>query len=230
MFGVSFVGTSGFRMPESLLLRDQRLKLSVPEEVGAGLDFINLALDDEYGLRHLQFRPRTILDVGANFGLFSLLAAHYHRGALIHAYEPNPRVYPLAERNLSLVSASAFQIGIGSCSGLADVHELGESRLAQTIASVSGSVRIISLSEAIGRIGDSLDLLKLDCEGAEWDIFEDVEAFRKIRLVRMEYHLTDGRQLLDLKEYARKLGFRIDRLNPNQGFGIAWLSNRRFDA
>jgi hypothetical protein len=73
-------------------------------------------------------------------------------------------------------------------------------------------------------MGGALDLLKLDCEGAEWDIFKDVEALRQVRLIRMEYHLTDGRSLDDLTIHAKRLGFHIERLEPNQGFGIAWLS------
>ena len=77
-------------MPETIRLHGRRLTLSIPKEVGPRLDFINLALDDEYGLRQLPFQPRTILDVGANFGLFSLLAAHYFPKAAIHAYEPEP--------------------------------------------------------------------------------------------------------------------------------------------
>src|SRR5262245_2968893 len=118
-FGVCFTGTSGFRMPAKVRLCGRRLTFSIPVEVGPGLDFINLALDDEYGLRQMPFEPRTILDIGANFGLFSLLAAHYFPPATIHAYEPNPRVFPDAAANLALVGATAIQAGVGSRSGLA---------------------------------------------------------------------------------------------------------------
>jgi hypothetical protein len=31
------------------------------------------------------------------------------------------------------------------------------------------------------------------------DIFQDTEALRTVRLIRMEYHLTSGRRLEDLK-------------------------------
>ena len=226
-FGVTFLGTSGFRMPDSLRLCDRVLKLAVPPEVGAGVDFINLALDDEYGLGKLPYQPRTILDVGANYGLFSLLAAHRFRNAKIHAYEPNPRIFPCAAGNLRLLDAdaTAFHAGVGSCSGLAEIVEGKESRCARTVISKQGTIEIVAFRQAIERIGPTVDLLKLDCEGAEWDIFQDTEAFEKVRLVRMEYHLTEGHRLKDLKACAQKLGFRIDRLYPNQGFGIAWLSN-----
>ena len=199
------------------------MSLAIPDEAGTGLDFINLALDDEYGLRELPFRPRTILDVGANFGLFSLLAAERFPTAVIHAYEPNPRVFIAARTNLERIKATLFDEGVGSVSGMADIREYGDSRLAQTVVSQSGSIKIVSLRDAISRLGDELDLLKLDCEGAEWDIFQDAEPFRRVRAIRMEYHLMGGRSVDDLIATAQELDFRIERLEQNQGFGIAWL-------
>ena len=222
-FGVWFTGTSGFRMPGRIRLAGRTVALTIPEEAGPGLDFINVALDDEYGLRELPFEPRTILDVGANFGLFSLLAAGQFPAATIHAYEPNPRVYPAARANLELVNATAFQAGVGKTSGSADIRESGDSRLAQTVISASGAIQIVSLAEAITRLGGELDLLKLDCEGAEWDIFDDIESFRRVRAIRMEYHLMGGRTIDALTDCAERLNFRVARLEQNQGFGIAWM-------
>src|SRR5262249_44349858 len=126
--------------------------------------------------------------------------------------------------NMALVGATAIEAGVGSCSGLAAIDEKGDSRLAQTRLTDSGSIQIVSLRDAIRRMGGAVDLLKLDCEGAEWDILKDVEGFRRVGLVRMEYHLTDGRSLDDLTMQATRLGFCIERLEPNDGFGIAWLS------
>ena len=224
-YGVCFTGTSSFRMPNALRLNGRTIKLAAPEEIGAGLDFINLALDDEYGLGSLSLRPRTILDIGANFGLFSLLAAHHCPGSRIHAYEPNPRVFPYAVKNLSLVSGVAvFPAAVGSRPGLALVHDESDSRYAKTIVSENGNIEITALRTAIERLGGSVDLLKLDCEGAEWDLFQDPTAFERVKLIRMEYHLIGGRCLDNLTSSVQRLGFQVDRLLQNRGFGIAWLS------
>lgn len=64
----------------------------------------------------------------------------------------------------------------------------------------------MQLSESGG-----IDLLKLDCEGAEWDIFADADAFRRVRLIRMEFHLTEGRTLSEFESRVKDLGFHIDR-------------------
>ena len=85
---------------------------------------------------------------------------------------------------------------------------------------------IIPLTEAVERMGCEVDLLKLDCEGAEWEIFQEPRAFEQIRNIRMEYHLIQGHNFQHLKRMVADLGFRIDRWIPNQGFGIVWLSRK----
>ena len=141
---------------------------------------------------------------------------------------PNPRIFPDAVTNVALVGATVFPAGVGSRTGLAVMHEMGDSRLAQTILSDSGSIQIVSLRDAIGRMGGDLDLLKLDCEGAEWDIFQDAEPFRRVRLIRMEYHLTDGRSLDDLTRLCLEAGILHRAIRTQSGFWHCLaFSNRR---
>ena len=223
-----FIGTRTFVLPQSIRWRDRSLRISAPDEARLAWDFINLALDDEYGLRGFRDRPKTILDVGANVGLFSIFATHYFAPATFHAYEPNPKVIPYTAKNLQPLGVTLFNQGIGRVSGFATIQGRGESRLAHTVPAESGSgnVSIISLNEAVERMGFEIDLLKLDCEGAEWEIFEEPRAFERIRKIRMEYHLIQGRSFRDLKRIVADLGFRIDRWIPNQGYGIVWLSHK----
>jgi hypothetical protein len=76
----------------------------------------------------------------------------------------------------------------------------------------------------VERLGGSVDLLKLDCEGAEWEIFDDLEPFKAVGMVRMEYHLTrPDRSLGWMIDRLTGAGFRLLRLQPNQGYGIAWF-------
>jgi hypothetical protein len=73
------------------------------------------------------------------------------------------------------------------------------------------------------RLGADVDLMKIDCEGAEWDLFEDGDSLRRVKEIRMEYHLIDGRSLDEFKAKVRDLGFSVLKLSPNRGFGVAWL-------
>ena len=87
-------------------------------------------------------------------------------------------------------------------------------------------IQIVAFEELVTAERQEIDLLKIDCEGAEWDIFEDAAPFQKVRMIRMEYHLVDGKTLEDLKKAADRIGFEIVKLEENSGFGIAWMEKR----
>ena len=48
--GLIFSGTRNFKLPKSFLANGQRITLNAPPEKGIAWDFINVLLDDEYGL------------------------------------------------------------------------------------------------------------------------------------------------------------------------------------
>lgn len=222
--GVYFPGTKQFKLPQQLLIRNNLVKIHAPEESGLAWDFINVLLDDEYGLYNISPPPATVLDIGANIGLFSLWAARCFPSAIIHAYEPNPRITLFTQKNLDQCGVNLFKEAIGSKTGFASLVDNSESRLCQIKTGSSQGITIIPLQEAINRIGGQVDLLKIDCEGAEWDIFRNPEPFKSIKAVRMEYHLTEGRIIEDIKEVINKLGFTLEHLEENSGFGIVWFS------
>src|SRR5438552_4296179 len=78
--------------------------------------------------------------------------------------------------------------------------------------SPAGEVKVTAISDAICRIAKDgfVDLLKLDCEGGEWNIVEDTEAMKRIAKVTMEYHLTGSKAVKDLLAILRNIGFHID--------------------
>ncbi len=72
-----------------------------------------------------------------------------------------------------------------------------------------------AFSSVVAKIG-CVDLLKLDCEGAEWEIFEAVEAWNRIRSVTLEYHLSarEGTTSETIRDRLRGLGFKAIELRP----------------
>jgi len=227
--GVRFTGTSQFQLPRRVRLCGRVIPIAAPPEGGLAFDYLNIWLDDEYGLKALPFTPAKIIDVGSNIGLFSLWALRNFPDAQIHGYEPNPNAAKFAESNLAgFNSVTLFPEAVGSKSGSARLIQAnsGESRMVLAAAAADSGVPMIAFSEAVARMGGNIDLLKLDCEGAEWEIFRNPAPFREVRVVRMEYHLTEGQRIDDLRQAAGALGFEIDRLIENDGFGIAWWKRR----
>jgi FkbM family methyltransferase len=224
LMGVSFNGTSRFRLPRSYHLNGRNLSIFAPAETGLAYDFINLFLDDEYGLKSLGFAPKTIVDIGANIGLFSQMAQALFPKARIHAYEPNPRIHGYLTKNLTQVGAEFFLEAVGAVAGTGQSIDAGDSRTG--IFEKGGNIPIVSFSTVVDRIGGRIDLLKLDCEGGEWEIFQIPEPFQKVAEIRMEYHLVGGKTISDLKDAAEHIRFEIRKLEKNSGFGIAWMSRK----
>ncbi|MHB8789322.1 MAG: FkbM family methyltransferase [Desulfobulbaceae bacterium] len=186
-------------------------------------DIINLWLDDEYGIRQMNMVPGTVVDIGGNIGLFSLWVWCHFPNTRIYTFEPNPRVFEHLTKNLDPTHAKVRRAGVSFKPGRAEMKDAGDSRLATTILKDDGEIELIPLSQIAEDVGGKIDLLKMDCEGAEWDIFEDKEAFEKIQTIRMEYHLDDTHSVESLRAVTDGLGYRMTHHAPNHGFGIAWF-------
>src|SRR4028119_53932 len=88
--GIKFNRVASFQLPQQLIVQGKRHLVNIPSEKGMKGEFIEVLLDDCYGVEQLSESLRTIIDVGANVGLFPIAARNRFPQALIHAYEPNP--------------------------------------------------------------------------------------------------------------------------------------------
>ena len=142
-----------------------------------------------------QFEPNTtslfrkrvragmrIVDGGANYGLYSLLAASVMKGdGAVWAFEPNPRVFSVLIRNIALngleeiVEPHRLALGAGAGKATLHAHERfsGTGHLVREGTSPaadleSHAVEVTSLDGFLrGRRYPSIDLIKLDVEGFE---------------------------------------------------------------
>lgn len=226
--GVSFLGTQNFKLPQKFKINGKNIYLNAPLEQGLAYDFINVILDDEYGLRKLNSRPNNIIDIGGNIGLFSIYAHYLYPNVLIHTYEPNDRIIKYAHENLSHLGVQLFEEAISNEDGVVTFLDKEESRLGSISKEKHSetSVKLTSLKTAVERIGGTIDLVKIDCEGGEWDIFSDPTPFKFIKKIRMEYHLTNGKSIDEFKKIVTQLGYNIEKLDANRNFGIAWLNKK----
>lgn len=74
-YGYVFLGMKRLLVPKHIVYDKRTFKLSLPvTQAGVLSDFVNLVLDDDYGLNSLDDIPNKIVDIGANIGYFSMLA------------------------------------------------------------------------------------------------------------------------------------------------------------
>jgi FkbM family methyltransferase len=208
---VPFVRSASFAMPASIWLGSREVPLRLPPEGGVRTAFVELLLDDCYRLRRLKHeRIEHVIDIGANVGLFGLAARAAFPTATIHAYEPNPAL----EHNLLHQARGArfdvFLEAVGREAGRVrlDVNE-AESVHTSSHLDPAGTIPQVALRTAIERIGGSVDLLKMDCEGAEWEMLEDLESWSAARFVTMEYHLRPGLDHESICGALGRCGFHI---------------------
>jgi len=188
--------------------------------------FVILVRED-YG----RFPPGgTVVDIGANLGAFALYAAR-NGARIVLAYEPNGAAFRCLQRNIEANGFSGTvrprQLAVSAVAGKNVRFPLAPSVYNRIAAeNESGefeTVRTTSLAEILVRDAvQGIDLLKLDCEGAEYDILFSAAPLDlgRVREIRMEYH--SGRDT-ELRTYLRNAGFEITFFRPDSALtGNIW--------
>lgn len=136
-----------------------------------------------------------VLDVGANIGSFSIFAALRTRREVV-AVEPCPTNLEFLRRNLhenGITNVRVIAQGLADCDGKAQL-QLNERGVGHTLSGQGRDVVEIetsSLPSLLDEVGvEQIDLLKLDCEGAEGLAIPSTpdSYLRRIRRIAMEFH------------------------------------------
>jgi FkbM family methyltransferase len=154
-----------------------------------------------------------VIDIGANIGVFSLYAAHIGKVSKVFAYEPNSESFHYLLENIStnyleqiIVPHRLAVTGMGK--GIVKFPKKS-SMYNAIIESESDidfeEVETTSMPMMFSDI-ENINLLKLDCEGAEYAILmeSDQDVFKKISAIRMEYHF--GRED-EISTFLKQFGF-----------------------
>jgi len=218
--GIVLTRSSTFSAPSRIRLDGAWHTLDLPDEHGVDVAFMEILLADTYGLERVR-NAGTILDVGAHAGLFVLAAHRTHPRARIHAYEPNPALAGHLARNAAPTGAEVHLEAIGVEDGHGTLEHAEESVNTRVIEAAGGDVKVTSFRTAVDRLGGRVDFLKLDCEGAEWPLFDDAEPWAGVQNVGLEYH-GDGERAVAALE---RLGFTVSAAGRGP-YGIV-LAERR---
>ena len=224
--GLDYHRAAEFNIPNSLLINGDRKTVSLPQEYGVKVAFIEILLDDCYGLEKLSQPILKILDIGANVGLFSIAARHRFPQAVIHAYEPNPYL----EKHLQIQARAAgfdyFMEAVGREDGKVslDFHE--DSVQTRSRVNEAGEFSQVAFSKAIERMGGSVDLAKVDCEGAEWLLFQEPETWQLVQNLSLEYHLWPDHKHEEIPNLIQNLGFQIKKQIPIEDYGLLLASRQ----
>lgn len=140
-----------------------------------------------------EIQPEVVLDLGGNIGLTSLWLDSRFQLRKVVVVEPFSENVRLARKNLSqsrgdvvLVEAAA-----GSSDGFADFSAAVDSNRGSVAFGTTGKTRVVSMAtlfKEVG-IGPRVDLLKVDIEGGEAELFSrDLEWLDDVQNIIVEFH------------------------------------------
>jgi len=166
----------------------------------------------------------TVMDIGAGIGDYSIHAAHGKPNVQVYAFEPYPGSFALLRENLALNkmdNVQSFQQAVWRTIGRLSLDIASGEPLQISShnpnTSVEGdqglSVDAVSLESALSKLNITrLDLLKMDCEGAEYEILFNTppEKLRIVERIIMEYHDLDVQQShLVLVDFLGRQGYQV---------------------
>lgn len=178
-----------------------------------------LFADGVYSI-HLNTPKMVTLDVGMNVGIASLYFAGLENVTKVYSYEPFPSTYERALTNFALNPSLKDKIiphnaGVGGSDALLEIPMIvGESAVMstsdffikqmETDGSQKIKVDITDIKKIIPQVqqqhpGEAI-LLKLDCEGAEYDIIDQLHKtgmLTGISVIVIEWHMKGYQSLND---------------------------------
>jgi FkbM family methyltransferase len=147
----------------------------------------------EYSFREYA-RPEVIVDAGANIGLASLYFASLFPDARILALEPEPSNFELLRRNCaSHPNITPLRRALWSRSGALNIANPGGEKWCIRMEEAedgAGEIPAIDVPDLMKEFGlDHIDILKVDIEGGEAELFAGYPTWiEKVRVLVIELH------------------------------------------
>ncbi len=168
-----------------------------------------------------MFNPKIVLDIGANFGAVSVYLSKIYPEAKIHAFEPVKENFELLVKNTeSYENISCWNFGLGARDSDTVIFSSDDPTNKGGFSQyVSGSnindyqkISIRTLKSFCDEMSiNKIDVVKIDCEGAEYSILEGSQDLVKdIDWIAGELHGVDDFLLLDLLNRGFELAFKKD--------------------
>lgn len=190
-------------------------------------DLSSVFLKEDYN--SLPVKGNYVVDIGANIGDSSIYFAL--KGAnKVFAFEPLPKNFESAKKNIQLNHQSQkielSMSGCGSKNGTIKINSQDSGVLYSLQEDVKNQIEVpvITLAEILKRNNLDSCILKIDCEGCEYDLIlsTSCETLKKFSHILIEYHFG----YINLKKKLEKCGFKVVIDSPKIGLPISQYRQR----
>jgi len=169
-------------------------------------DVIDVYVNQEYDRAQISWSDlKLIIDVGSTVGSFTVWASRRAPKARLIAIEPNPAVYPYLLENVKQNHlegrVETIEAALGAVPGVPVEVGKGPTMRLMTLEQVFDETRT-----------DHCDLLKIDCEGGEYDILLTApdRLLERVGTIICEYHFPTGHEPQQLVDRLVKSGFHVE--------------------
>ena len=206
-----------------------RLGPVLETEAANASPIIEIFAYDEYDVPLDWSQLRTVVDIGAHVGAFTVYAAFRAPQARVVAVEPEPRNFgdlcANVERNGIGSRVEALNRALGAPGSLIELHVPRHRESGSVFGEEGTIVRAegVSLQQIVEGLDGGVDLLKLDCEGAEWDLLDTAPdaLWRGVARIVMECHAIRGHTVDEMVGRLRGKGFEVQVLWQKPSF-VTW--------
>jgi len=189
------------------------LKFQIPDALSFLWQYHEIFYSESYKFKPKNVNP-VIFDCGANVGTSVMYFRKHYPSAVIKAFEPDKKIFSYLEHNIlnnkikdiELFNAAVWKenttlnfAGDGADGGQIDTKNKGNT-----------DVQAIRLKDLLEK-EKSIDLLKIDIEGAEYEVFEDCKnSLSRIHNIFVECHsfLNNAQEIHKILNIFHQNGFR----------------------
>ncbi|MFA5886954.1 MAG: FkbM family methyltransferase [Patescibacteria group bacterium] len=205
------------------------LKIKVRSNTVDAHEVVTILSGQEYPFKIIApaLNPQAvIIDIGAHIGSFTLYLKNKLPSSRVYCFEPAQSNYNILVDNINLnglQNVKAIKMALAGKSGSAYLKTAGLNSNAYNLGNAGEAVASIDLDTFLrGENLENIDLLKMDCEGTEYEILSNFKQLNKIKSIILEYHRLDdqfnGQYIINLlTAQGFVLNFRQDLFDYERG-------------
>jgi len=158
--------------------------------------FSEIFFKNEYYFFNSEKSP-TILDCGSNIGLATIYFKWIYPNCLVSCFEPDPLTFKILKKNIKKNKFNNIELinaALSDKNGFIDFYINPKKQGSLTMSTFKGRIngdKISVRKENLSKYVKAVDLLKMDIEGSELEVMEELNKEGKLKNIKeiiIEYH------------------------------------------
>ncbi len=208
-----------------------KLRINLKKDVDRGIYFGTFEFENTFLFFDLIKKGDIIVDIGANIGFYSLLAASkLQDGGKVYSFEPSKFIINELKSNIEInnyKNIEVFDFALSDSSGKKDFYRCEDdaynSLLAKPMQKVVSidSVDVITLDDFIMMNNISkIDVIKIDAEGLDYEILKGAQQtimnFKPIIFCEYNSYYLNDKSKAEFIDYLERSGYELRFIKKNR--------------